>query len=127
MVYQTSVNGLYVMLSGPPPPNPAELLSSDSMWALMREATTAYSFVVLDSPPLLNVADSRILASKVDATVLVVNSRNTPRQAVQYASAQVRSSGANLLGVVLNNIDIRFNDYSQFGYGRHVQEVPVQQ
>jgi succinoglycan biosynthesis transport protein ExoP len=121
MVYQTSVNGLYVLLCGPLPFNPAELLSSDAMWALMREATTGYSFVVLDSPPLLNVADARILASKVDATVLVVNSGDTPRQAVQYAGAQVRAAGANLLGVVLNNIDVRFNDYSQFGYGRPEQ------
>jgi Mrp family chromosome partitioning ATPase len=67
------------------------------------------------------VADARILASKVDATVLVVNSGDTPRQAVQYAGSQVRAAGANLLGVVLNNIDVRFNDYSQFGYGRPEQ------
>jgi Mrp family chromosome partitioning ATPase len=114
------------LLSGPPPINPAELLSSDSMWALMREATTLYTFVVLDSPPLLDVADGRILASKVDATVLVVNTGNAPRQAVQYAGAQVRSAGANLIGVVLNNIDIRFNDYSQFGYGRQLEEIPFE-
>jgi polysaccharide biosynthesis transport protein len=126
MVYQSSVSGLYVLLSGSPPLNPAELLSSDSMWALMREATTAYSFVVLDSPPVLDVADSRILASKVDATVLVVNTGATPRQAVQYAGAQVRSAGANLIGVVLNNIDTRFNDYSQFGYGRQLEEIPFE-
>jgi capsular exopolysaccharide synthesis family protein len=123
MVFQTSVSSLSVLLCGPLPLNPAELLSSDAMWALMREATTAYSFVVLDSPPLLNVADTRILASKVDATVLVVNSGDTPRQAVQYAGAQVRSAGANLLGVVLNNIDVRFNDYSQFAY-RDSEEMP---
>ncbi len=78
---------------------------------------------MLDSPPLFNVADARILASKVDATVLVVNSGDTPRQAVQYAGSQVRSAGANLLGVVLNNIDVRFNDYSQFAYGRP-QQLP---
>jgi capsular exopolysaccharide synthesis family protein len=122
-VFQTPVSGLYALLCGPLPLNPAELLSSDAMRALMREATTEYSFVVLDSPPLLNVADTRILASKVDATILVVNSGDTPRQAVQYAGAQMRSAGANLLGVVLNNIDVRFNDYSQFAY-RNSKEMP---
>lgn len=123
MVYQSSVTGLYVLLCGPLPLNPAELLSSDAMWALMREAGTAYNFVVLDSPPLLNVADTRILANKVDATVLVINAGDTPRQAVQFAGAQIAASGANLLGVVLNNIDVRFSDYSQFGYG-HTDELP---
>ena len=117
MVYQTGVSGLYVLLSGPRPENPAELLSSDAMEALIREATSAYSFVVLDSPPLLDVADGRILASMANATVLVVKSGGAPRQVVQFAESQVRSSGANLLGVVLNNIDARGDDYRYFAYG----------
>lgn len=117
MAYPTGVNGLYVLLSGPSPENPAELLSSDAMHALIREASTAYSFVVLDSPPLLDVADSRILASMADATVLVVKSGGAPRQVVQFAESQVRSAGANLLGVVLNNIDARGDDYRYFAYG----------
>ena len=117
MVYQTGVSGLYVLLSGPRPENPAELLSSDAMEVLIREATSAYSFVVLDSPPLLDVADGRILASMADATVLVVKSGGAPRQVVQFAESQVRSSGANLLGVVLNNIDARGDDYRYFAYG----------
>ena len=124
MVYQTAVSGLYVLLSGPLPPNPAELLSSDAMHALLRETTTGYSFVVLDSPPLLDVADSRILASIADATVLVVKSGETPRQVVQYAKSQAHSAGANLLGIVLNNIDVRTNDYSYFAYGRS-EDLPL--
>ena len=117
MVYQTAVSGLHVLLAGPVPLNPAELLSSDAMHALIRETTTGYSFVVLDSPPLLDVADSRILASIADATVLVVKSGETPRQVVQYAESQAHSAGANLLGVVLNNIDFRTIDYSYFAHG----------
>ena len=117
MAHPTVVNGLYVLLSGPRPENPAELLSSDAMQALIREATTAYSFVVLDSPPLLDVADSRILASLADATVLVVKSGGAPRQVVQFAESQVRSAGANLLGVVLNNIDARGDNYGYCAYG----------
>lgn len=122
MVYQTSVSGLYVLLSGPIPANPSELLSSDAMHALIRETTTGYSYVVLDSPPLLDVADSRILASITDATVLVVKSGDTPRQVVQYAESQARSAGANLLGVVLNNVDIRTNNDSYFAYG-HTKDL----
>ena len=117
MVYQTEISGLYVLLSGSPPANPAELLSSDGMRALIQEAKTSYDFVVLDSPPLLKVADSRILASMVDATVLVVKGGDTPRQVIQYAESQARSAGANLLGVVVNNLDIRYTDFTYYAYG----------
>jgi polysaccharide biosynthesis transport protein len=116
MVCQTTIGGLDVLLCGPPPTNPAELLSSESMRKLIWESTAAYDFVVLDSPSLLKVADSRILASMVDATVLVVKGGDTPRQVVQYAESQARSAGANLLGVVVNNLDIRFTNFPYYAY-----------
>jgi succinoglycan biosynthesis transport protein ExoP len=116
MTYHTTVRGLYVLLSGPPPVNPAELLSSDRMRALLQEAAKEYDFVILDSPPLLNVADTRILASVVDATILVVKGGDTPRQVVQYAQSQARAAGANLMGVVLNNLKIRSNGDSYYAY-----------
>jgi capsular exopolysaccharide synthesis family protein len=112
IVSPTEVAGLDVLLSGRAPANPAELLSSDAMRTLMQEAEAAYQFVVLDSPPLLNVADSRILASLADSTVLVVECGETPRQVVQYAEMQARAAGANLVGVVLNYLDVRNTGYS---------------
>jgi capsular exopolysaccharide synthesis family protein len=125
MVYQSSISGLYVLLCGPVPANPAELISSEAMRNLVRDAKLAYNFVVLDSPPLLTVADSRILASLADATVLVVKGGGTPRQEVQYAASQARSAGANLLGVVVNNLDVRFTDFPYYNYGPS-EDVPVQ-
>jgi len=116
MTHQTAVRGLYALLSGPPPVNPAELLSSDRMRALLQEAAKEYDFVILDSPPLLNVADTRILASVVDATILVVKGGDTPRQVVQYAQSQARAAGANLMGVVLNNLNIHSNGDSYYAY-----------
>jgi polysaccharide biosynthesis transport protein len=111
MVRKSSVNDLYVLLGGDAPANPAELLSSDAMRALLKQAAEVYNFVVVDSPPLLNVADSRILANMVDSTLLVVKCGETPRQVVQFAEAQARDAGANLLGVVLNYLDVRTTDY----------------
>jgi len=113
------------LLCGPVPANPAELISSEAMRNLVRDAKLAYNFVVLDSPPLLTVADSRILASMADATVLVVKGGGTPRQEVQYAASQARSAGANLLGVVVNNLDVRFTDFPYYNYGPS-EDVPVQ-
>jgi capsular exopolysaccharide synthesis family protein len=111
MVRRSPVKGLEVLLGGDAPANPAELLSSDAMRNLLKEAAEVYNFVVVDSPPLLNVADSRILANMVDSTLLVVKCGETHRQVVQFAEAQARDAGANLLGVVLNYLDAQSTDY----------------
>jgi capsular exopolysaccharide synthesis family protein len=118
MVYPTSINRLHVLHCGPIPENPSELLSSDRMHAMLRESMATYQFVILDSPPLLNRADSRILGSMAGATILVVKGGDTPRQVVQYAESQARSVGANLIGVVLNNLDSSLNDYSYYACAR---------
>jgi capsular exopolysaccharide synthesis family protein len=123
MVYPTSINRLYVLHCGPVPENPSELLSSDRMRALMQESMATYRFVILDSPPILNRADSRILGSMVGATILVVKGGDTPRQVVQYAESQARSVGANLIGVVLNNLDSSLNDYSYYARTRPKEEA----
>jgi polysaccharide biosynthesis transport protein len=126
MVYQSSVSRLYVLHCGPVPENPSELLSSDRMRALIQESTATYRFVILDSPPLLNGADSRILGSMVGATILVVKGGETPRQVVQYAESQARSVGTNLIGVVLNHANTSLNDFSYSACTRpYDQEEPV--
>jgi capsular exopolysaccharide synthesis family protein len=123
MVYPTSVRGLSIMHCGPIPENPSELLSSDRMRAMLQESMATYRFVILDSPPLLNRADSRILGSMVSATILVVKGGETPRQVVQYAESQARSVGTNLIGVVLNNLDRSMNDYSYYAVPRPKDEA----
>lgn len=122
MAFPTAIDRLYVLHSGPIPENPSELLSSDRMRALLKESMATYRFVILDSPPLLNRADSRILGSMVGATILVVKSGETPRQVVQYAESQARSVGTNLIGVVLNNISSSLSDYSYYACPRPKEE-----
>jgi len=98
--------GLDLLLCGPVPPNPAELLSSKSMGAFLTSAKAEYGFVILDSSPLLSLADSRILAALVDGVLLVVKSGATPRDQVTQSQSSIRSSGANLIVVVLNNVTL---------------------
>ncbi len=123
MVYPTPFNRLYVMHCGPIPGNPSELLSSDRMRILLNESIRDYRFVILDSPPLLHRADSRILSSMTGATILVVKGGRTPRQIVQYAESQARSVGANLIGVVLNNLGASMNDYTYYACARPDDEA----
>ena len=116
VVMPSGLAGLDVIVSGPMPPNPAELLSSERMRQLIREATREYRCVIIDSPPLLNVADSRILATMVEGLILVVEGGGTPRELAQRAQACVRNVGAAVIGVVLNNLDLRADGgyYAQY-------------
>jgi polysaccharide biosynthesis transport protein len=108
--------GLDCLVCGPIPPNPSELLSSGRMQALVDEAMTAYDFVLLDSPPLLNVADGRILITLAEGTILVVRGGTTPRDLVHRACAHTCGVGGRLIGVVLNDLDLRRDGYYSYDY-----------
>jgi succinoglycan biosynthesis transport protein ExoP len=110
--------GLNVLVCGPVPPNPCELLSSQRMGVLINSANSEYAFTILDSSPMLALADSRILAPLVNGVLLIVNSEATPREQLMHAHSGIRNVGGNLIGVVLNNVDIRTNGYYDYGpYG----------
>ena len=124
LVRPTGIPDLDCLVCGPVPPNPSELLSSDRMQMLIRDAMAEYQFVLVDAPPLLNVADGRILATMVEAAILVVKGGGTPRELAHQAQLHVRDVGAHLIGVVLNDVDLRHNgyyhSYYQYGgYGEH--------
>ena len=116
------VAGLSVIPCGPIPPNPAEVLSSPVTAELLQRLRGEFDFVLVDSPPLLSVADSRILATATDAVVLVVRAYSTPYEAVRRARTLLYGAGARILGVALNDVDVRrdgyaYNHYYRYGYG----------
>ena len=90
------------MTSGPVPPNPAELLSSKAMDALILEAKKEYDIIIFDAPPLLSVSDAQILSNKCDGTLLIVDSGAVDKEVVRKATAILSTSQAKILGVVLN-------------------------
>jgi succinoglycan biosynthesis transport protein ExoP len=118
LVRPTGMPSLDCLVCGPVPPNPSELLSSDRMQLLIREAMAEYPCVLVDAPPLLNVADGRILATMVEGAILVVRGGFTPRELAQQAQMHIRDVGAHLIGVVLNDVDVRHNAYYK-GYYRY--------
>jgi succinoglycan biosynthesis transport protein ExoP len=111
-VRPSGIQGLDVMVSGERPSNPAELLSSSRMRELIRQAKTQYDMVVLDSPTLLHMADGRVLASYVEAVLLIVKSEATPRKLVKQACANLRSVTGRIMGVVLNQVDLHGEESS---------------
>ncbi len=114
---------LMVITSGPPPPNPSELLSSPRVDRLLAALRERADVVVLDSAPALAVTDSTILAAKVDGTILVVQAGKTRSGAVAKAGETLARAQARVLGVVMNSVRHRRHaDY--YGGYHHYYTVP---
>lgn len=117
-VHETEQQNLFVMTSGPIPPNPAELLASKSMNQFILDVTAAYDFVIFDVPPVLSVTDAQILSNRCDGTVLVVNAGEADKAMVQKAKEALVASKANILGVILNNYVLERDHYYYQYYGQ---------
>lgn len=95
---------LDVVTSGPVPPNPAELLGSKKMKALLQEAAEAYDYVFLDMPPVLAVTDAALMSSQVDGTVIILGSGDIGPDEGKQAKSLLEKVHANILGVILNKV-----------------------
>lgn len=108
---------LKVLTSGPMPPNPAELLGSDEMRRLLKTLSEKFTHVIVDSPPAISFTDASILATFVDGVILVVHGGRSSRAVVRRAKQQLLDVGANIFGVVLNNVKIESkSNYYYAGY-----------
>lgn len=107
----TTVSNLFIMPTGPLPPNPAELLSGAKMLALINLAAEKFDHVIIDGPPVLGLADALVLGNLAEATILVVEAGITRRGFAQNAIKRLRSSHTRLLGGILVKVDARGNAY----------------
>ncbi len=112
--YKTTVENLYVIPSGPTPPNPSELIGSKRMEKLIVALQEAFDLVIYDAPPVLSVTDAQILATKVDGTILVVRENKAEKEAVRQAVGLIRHVRAKIIGTVLNDVDGAATGY--YGY-----------
>lgn len=118
MIERTGESNLYVLTSGPPPPNPAELLGSEPMHRLIRSVESAYTHIIIDSPPVAYFTDSVLVSLLVDGVLLVVNSGSTSREIVRHSRKVLQDVGAKIFGVVLNGVkeDSTHEYYYSRGY-----------
>ncbi|MEH6944416.1 CpsD/CapB family tyrosine-protein kinase [Bacillus sp. JJ722] len=105
-ISKTDIPNLNILTSGPVPQNPSELLNSKFMETIIEEIKDIYEYVVFDTPPVLEVTDSQILANKVDGIVMVVNSGKTSPQKAIKAKELLEKTQGKLLGVVVNETKI---------------------
>jgi capsular exopolysaccharide synthesis family protein len=106
-ILETDVPNLYVLPSGPLPPNPSELLGSQRMAQLIEELGSFADVILFDTPPVLACADAMVLASRTDGVVLVVDSRSTRREAATRALEMLRNAEGRVLGAILNRVNAR--------------------
>ncbi|MCS7225062.1 MAG: polysaccharide biosynthesis tyrosine autokinase [Armatimonadetes bacterium] len=104
---RTSLEPLKVLTAGPTPPQPAELLESPRLRNLLKSAELEGHIVIIDSPPVLLVADPSVLAPLTDGVLLVVQAGRTPKEALARAQEQLSLTGARLIGAVLNQVSPR--------------------
>jgi capsular exopolysaccharide synthesis family protein len=121
VIQTTSVPTLDFMASGKLPSSSLGILSSSQMKDLISNLKRRYDFVFFDSPPIMGVSDASILASEVDMTIQVIQYRRYPQPMNVRAKQLVEKVGGNLIGIVLNNINVS-QDESYYYYSGYYQD-----
>lgn len=115
IIYETNLNNLNIVFSGPYSPNPAELLEEPAFSLLIQAARAEYDYIIIDTPPMLNLIDGAIIANHCDGAVLVIESGKVSYRVEQKIKKQLEKSGCRILGVILNNVNLDSGRY----YGKY--------
>ncbi|HUS57499.1 MAG TPA: polysaccharide biosynthesis tyrosine autokinase [Planctomycetota bacterium] len=114
-VYRTTNENLDVLPCGPIPPNPSEMLNSKAFSEVLDELSRSYDRILVDSPPIIPVADARILGAMCDMALLVVRAEVSARKVTAQACNGLRAVGTRILGVVVNDVS-KNQDYGYYGF-----------
>ena len=126
VILQTPVDNLYFMPSGILPADAAGILNSRRMSELIQDVKQRFDLVLVDSPPSLGVSDASVLASEVDLTMIVVQHRKLPRNMLLRVKQAVENVGGNVIGVVLNNVDVRSDSQYQYYTSYYTYYAPAE-
>jgi succinoglycan biosynthesis transport protein ExoP len=125
VILQTPVDNLYFMPSGILPIDAAGILNSRRMSELIQDVKQRFDLVLVDSPPILGVSDASVLASEVDLTMIVVQHRKLPRNMLLRVKQAVENVGGHVIGVVLNNVDVRSDSQYQYYTSYYTYYAPA--
>ena len=113
------LDNLHIIEAGPIPANPSELLSTAAMRDFLRAVSTEYDIVLIDTPPILPVTDSAIVAGQVDGVLLVYQAGKVGRLVLKRAKAHLESARAKVWGIVLNDLQTEISGYTYTHYYTH--------
>ena len=122
VICETDTPNLYVIFSGPVPPNPRELLGGRIFAKALENMKQVFDYIIVDTPPLGSVIDAAVVAKQCDGTVMVIESNSISYRFAQRVKDQLDKAGAKMLGVVLNKVDINGKGYyGHYGsyYGKY--------
>ncbi len=121
VIYSTQHENFDVLFCGNFPPNPVELLSSKNLETLLCNLKEIYDYIIIDSPPLGYVIDAAVIASVCDGAIFVISEGVVSVREAQKAKIQIEKSGCKILGVVLNDVQMKhknlYRKYNKKGYG----------
>lgn len=128
LVFSMTDLGFIAMSAGPIPPNAAELLTGNRLALLIQRLLERYDHVVIDSPPVMGLADAPLIASRVEGVIYAVESHGIRSSMVKTALARLASANARIIGGVLTKFEARKAHYGYgyeygYGYGRHTNEA----
>lgn len=118
IVKDSKMEGLDLILSGPIPPNPVELLGSRSMKKFLELEEEKYDYIILDTPPVGILTDAAVLSVSTDGVILIIDQGTTKREEIQAAIHKIEHVGGYIIGAVLNRVKLNSkHDYkSYYGY-----------
>jgi len=119
LIKTTPVPNLFLINAGPVPPNPSELLGSDKMTTFIDNLKHSFDYILFDSPPILALSDALVLGPKTDGVILIVWGGKTSREALKQAKDKLDQLNIKTLGVVLNNVSLKDQDYYYKQYYHH--------
>ena len=110
-----------MVLTGPVPPNPSELLSGRLFQEMLATCREDFDYIIIDTPPLGSVIDSAIVARECDGVAIVISADTISYKFVQKVKSQLETSGCKILGVILNKVKRRGSSYGYYGryYGKY--------
>ena len=107
VVYSTNVQNLFMIFSGPVPPNPSELLGGSEFEILLEKLKEIFDLIILDAPPLGSVIDAAVIAKNCDGVVLVLGDDKLSFRQAKNVVDQLRKTGCKILGAVRNNVNLK--------------------
>ncbi|MCZ7585327.1 MAG: CpsD/CapB family tyrosine-protein kinase [Deltaproteobacteria bacterium] len=116
VITKTEVPNLFVIPSGPIPPNPSEMLEGAPMAKMIEELNERFDLVLFDSPPVVAVTDAVVLSKSVDGVVVVVKAGKTTTELFGRAIRQLLDVQSHIVGSVLNDFNVRGEGYRYYYY-----------
>jgi capsular exopolysaccharide synthesis family protein len=122
VILQNYLEGLHIIFAGPVPPNPSELLMNQKFSEIIQQFRQIYDYIILDTPPLGSVIDSAIIAKQCDGMIMVIQANQISHRYAKLVKTQLEMTGCNILGVVLNKVKVKKENYNSKYYDKYLEK-----